>query len=250
MITREQLMAFADGEVTADEADEIDRAVSADPALARQLEDILAVTARVRDTMPTPEPIPADEALATLIRGRLSAEPDSSVVELAARRRRVPGWAQAAAWPSAIAATLLVGISLGWSVKPANEGILTVDGAPRAELASALTTTPSGGLTRVTPGSSVRPTLSFATADGRLCRQFALEGRRVMNGVACKEGESWRVVALAASQDSRGGDYTTAAGPASDAVVAVVDGLIAGEPLDQAQEAARIRTGWRTQAPQ
>lgn len=246
MITREQLMAYADGEASPEEARAVEQAVAADAALARALEDIFAVSDRVRDALPLPPANPADDRLAALIQARLAAPArGAEVVDLAARRKPRPAWLDRAAWPSAIAATLVIGLGVGWLAKPAGDGLLAPGAAAGRDLSAALSSAPSGTVTRVSADLSVKPVLSFAAADGALCRQFSLEGKRRLTGVACREGEGWQVRALAADAAAQGGEFTTAGGPGEDPVSMVVEGMISGEPLDQAQEAAVIRSGWK-----
>lgn len=250
MITHEQLMAYADGEASPDEAAAVEAAVAEDAALAQALDDIFAVSDRVRDAMPLPPANAADDRLAALIQARLAAPArGGEVVDLASRRKPRPAWLDRAAWPSAIAATLVIGLGVGWLAKPSDDGLLTPGAVAGRDLTAALNSTPSGTVTRVSANVSVKPVLSFAATDGALCRQFAIEGKRPVAGVACREGDIWQVRALAASAAPQGGEFSTASGPGADPVSDMVDALIAGEPLDQAQEAARIRQGWKVSSP-
>jgi hypothetical protein len=65
-------------------------------------------------------------------------------------------------------------------------------------------------------------------------------------GVACREGESWRLQALAAlpSRIPATGTYQPAASPLPAALEQTVDALIAGDPLDAKDEAAARRKDW------
>lgn len=246
MITREQLTAYADGEASPEEAATIERAIADDPSLAETLESIFALGDRVRAAMPLPDANVSDDRLAALIQARLASPANGAeVVDLTARRNARPAWIARAAWPSAIAATLVIGLGVGWLAKPSDDGLLAPGARAGRDLTAALDSTPSGQITRVSADLSVKPVLTFPAADGALCRQFALEGKRPLAGVACREGEAWQVRALTATAAASGGEFTTAAGPGEDQVSALVEQLIAGEPLDGTEEAAKIRDKWK-----
>ncbi|MBX7247991.1 MAG: hypothetical protein K1X35_02960 [Caulobacteraceae bacterium] len=242
MITREQLMAYVDGEAEPAEARAVEKAMEEDPAIRAEIEALRAGAHSVRAAFPEPTPTPADEHLAELIRARLAGS--GEVVDLSARRAARAAWVRRAAWPAAIAASLIVGISAGWLAKHSDPGLIGPGGAASRSLAGALSAAPSGRLEKISADASVRPVISFRTADGQACRQFAIEGKAPMSGLACRDGSAWRVRALAETT-GRSGAYTTAEGPGEDHVSEMVDGLIAGEPMDAAQEAAAISAGWR-----
>jgi hypothetical protein len=93
--------------------------------------------------------------------------------------------------------------------------------------------------------------LSFAAADGRVCREFELyQEAQDFVGVACRAGEGWELEALLASASdldaSRNGGFSQASGHAAGAVDSVLDALGAGDPLSAEEERALIAQGWQT----
>jgi hypothetical protein len=149
----------------------------------------------------------------------------------------VPLWA-------AMAACLAVGVFVGRAVNPpgplkaGGEGSLIVRGA----LAEALSEQTGGH----GAGGPIKVSLSFRTADRRYCRTFESPGDRLA-GVACREGRRWTARMVTAYQPPTGAgpDYRMAASATSPAVLATVDEMIAGDPLDARGEAAAKARGWR-----
>ena len=80
--------------------------------------------------------------------------------------------------------------------------------------------------------------LSFKAQDGRYCRSWA---RAEQKGVACRTGNDWRIAATVSATSER--NYRMAGGDS--ALMASVDAMIAGEPLDGDQERAAKVRGWR-----
>jgi hypothetical protein len=111
-------------------------------------------------------------------------------------------------------------------------------------MAAALATAPSGAHVTLASGRTFTPVMTFASRDGGLCRQFGLDGPGGREaGLACRtDGKAWRLAAMAAGAPAASaGGYRTAAGPGDDAVSAMADRLIQGEPMDAAAEAAALR---------
>ncbi|AEG47966.1 anti-sigma factor [Sphingobium chlorophenolicum L-1] len=227
-IDEAMLIAWVDGELDEVTRRRVDRAIAEDPALAERLERHV----RLRDRLSghyapvAAEPVPAGmQALLT---------ESAKVVPLARPASRWRHWGTGAA----IAASLLLGLGIGhWSGGP--EGPVAVrNGAMVAQgtLATALDTQ----LASARDGSPVRIGLSFQRKGGGWCRSF--EGQAV-SGVACREGEKWQVQQLVAGagQDT---DYRQAS--SGDArIMATVDALMDGAPLDAGQERAAKNAGWR-----
>jgi hypothetical protein len=93
--------------------------------------------------------------------------------------------------------------------------------------------------------AAVQIGLSFLAKSGDYCRTFTLSGAVSPAGVACRRGAEWQVQTLAASPAHPGdSDYRTAGSPMSATILKLVEGEIAGEPLDQAGERAARQRGW------
>jgi hypothetical protein len=90
-------------------------------------------------------------------------------------------------------------------------------------------------------GAPTRIGLSFAAADGRLCRTF---DSAALSGIACLGEAGWQLVMTAAGAQAPGGDYRQAAS-GNPQVLAAAQELMAGEPFDAAAERRARDSGWR-----
>jgi len=237
----EILMAFADGELSEPQRSEVDAAVRADPALASIVDghralrrDVSAAFAGVLD-----EPLPA----------RLRPASTGKVLSFEAARNaraRIQAAAPKRSWPTwaALAATLVVGVLAGTVWLGGGQGgddFVSADGGgrltARGELAGALTRQLAS---EAAPGSAVRIGVSFAARDGGYCRSFSVGARA---GLACRDGDAWRIPVLKESAPAAG-DYRQAAS-APQAVLEAIDARIAGPALDAAAERAARERGWK-----
>jgi hypothetical protein len=89
----------------------------------------------------------------------------------------------------------------------------------------------------------IRIGLTFHRKGGGWCRSF--DG--AMAGVACREKQGWQVQQLLPGAGDDAGEATTyrQASSADMRVMATVDALIAGAPVDGAAEKAAQVKGWR-----
>jgi hypothetical protein len=249
--SEETLMAYADGELDAAARAEVEAALAAHPALAARIDAHRALRARLQATYAPALEEPASDRVMALL-GGAPAEV-VSLADVRARREeaRTPKaapapvprrWLQA----GAIAATLVVGVLVGRSIlAPASGGPMIVSKGgglvAQGELAKALT----GQLaSQPQPGAVVRVGLSFKAADGRYCRTFAPAKGRGMAGVACRDPGVW-TVRMATEAQGAAGDYRQAASESPAAVMAAVQDMIDGQPLDAAGETRARRAGWR-----
>lgn len=223
------LMAYADGELDPLAAKRVERALAADPALARTVAAHRALRARMAAAYAV-APTPAGDPLAA----RIAAPAPATVVPFTPRvvpRTTRPRWRQAAA----LAACLIVGVAVGtqWPSGPvtAKHGVLVASGT----LARALDTRLAA-----TTGET-RMLLSFRDKDGRPCRVFAAPA---VDGIACHDADGWSLVRTRSAAAAAGGDYRQA-GSADAALMAEAQEMIAGAPLSREQEAAAVVQGWR-----
>lgn len=251
MIPDEDLTAFLDGELDEVSSRRIEAALVTDAALRERLERLNgaddAVRAAFGAALNEGRTRQLEDAIRAAVAGRATAPAATAEVLPFARPVRKPArWA----WPAAMAATLAMGVLVGRTILPVAQGggdwvSPAGAGAPTAgpRLATALSRTPSGVAFDLADKRKGQVSLTFASASGDLCRQFEITdaaGRQ--DALACRRGhEAWRLVALAATAPAGGGAFRTAAGPGEDPVSAVADRLIAGEPMDAAQEAAALR---------
>lgn len=239
-----KLIAYVDGELDAFGRAEVEAAVAADPVLGVRLEEHRLLRAKVGGAYAgvAQESVPAQ-----LMAAAQAGAKAGNVVKLADRRKpppvakpqiklALPAW-------SSVAATLMVGVVAGYVISQQNAGVLapSMDGAlvARGALAKALDNNLSAS------SGPARLGISFKTADGRYCRTFQADTQRIA-GVACHEGPRWIArMTTAAPAPTKAFDYRTAASATAPAVLAAVDGMIEGEPLDRAGEITAKARRWR-----
>lgn len=244
-----RLMAYVDGELSAEEAARIESQAAADAALAERIRRTRAlrvrlggayapvldeeVPQRLRDVLrpgsEIPDPVRAIPAPATA----LGVQPGR-------RRRRARDW-------SALAASLLLGVLIARVLPPGTspaQDDAFVDAAMRA--GGALERALNDGLAAAGPDGGVSIGLSFRARDGVYCRSFTLDGEQPRAGLACREGGArWRVTTLSDTGAATGQEMRQAASGLPPAVLADIDARIEGEPLDASQEQAARAARWR-----
>lgn len=243
--TEAEIGAFMRGALDGPDADRIAAALESDPAAQAAAERLEAgataapeADALLREAFAAPMRETAPPALMAAVLGapgKVAAFP---------ARRRIATWASAA---MAASLALVVGIGAGFSLRPdapqtATLSVGAVDGARVAAFEGA----PSGSV-----ADGVRLTASFRDAAGQACREFeTLDAGGVASGggVACRAGDAWRVLMLAAAPrpaDGAGSDFAPASGAAIDPLGAYLDAIGAGPALSPAEEAAALAKGWR-----
>ncbi|UZW53657.1 anti-sigma factor [Sphingobium sp. JS3065] len=227
-IDEAMLIAWVDGELDEVTRRRVDRAVAEDSALAERLNMHIRLRQRLSGHYAPVEAEPVPAGMQALL---------AESAKVAPMVRPAPRWRSWGAG-GAIAASLLLGLGIGhWSGGPGGpiaveNGVMVAQGA----LATALDTQ----LASAQEGLPVRIGLSFQRRGGGWCRSF--EGQAV-SGVACREGEGWQVQQLVPGT-GRETDYRQAS--SGDArIMATVDALMDGVPLDAAQEKAAKEQGWR-----
>jgi Putative zinc-finger len=229
MIDDDLLMAYADGELDEVSRARVERAIAEDPALRARLDQ----QQRLRATLAAHYGPTAEEE----VPGHLRAMLETNVVGFAPRPRSLPLWRGFAA----LAASLVLGLALGRTLlAPAGGPIGIEHGTMVAQgpLAGAL----DMQLASAQPADApVRIGLSFAAADGRLCRTF---DSAALSGLACRGETGWQVMMTAAGAGGPRGDYRQA-GSGSPLVAQAAQELMAGEALDAAGERRARDAGWR-----
>lgn len=224
------LIAWVDGELDEIARRRVDRAVAQDPALAERLDAHRRLRQRLgRHYEPVAqEPVP--DALQVLLRS------EARVVPLA---RSAPRW-RAWAAGGAMAASLALGLGIGRIGARADGPVIIRDNAmvARGALASALDSQLAGAQA----DASIRIGLTFRRKGGGWCRSF--EGAAVA-GVACHEGPgNWQVQQLLPGD--RDVAYYRQASSGDARMMATIDALRDGDPVDAAGEARARAEGWRS----
>ena len=239
----ETVMAYVDGELDDATRAALEVAMTMDADLAERVARERRLLARLhREFDPVlSEPIPPRllaAATATSAKARTG-----NIIWL----KRVPlrDWS----WPqwAAIAASLILGILIAPLLRhEPSEGALGIrDGKVLASgaLAHALSEQLASNQVAKAP---VHVGVSFLSRNGDYCRTFTLRDKSVVAGLACREGGSWRLQALAATDraTSESGEYQPAASSLPPVIEQSVDELIVGDPLDAKAEAAARGKGW------
>lgn len=238
MIDQETFFAWLDGELSPDEAADIERQVAGDPDLQRQAANHHALIAGLRSAFAPVAEAPLPPHLAET----LAPSTGRDIVDFAeARARRAtrsapPLWRQAAA----MAATLAFGVIVGSQIVPdaagpvqAHEGRLVASAELKSALNARLASAPSD--------SGARIGMTFRDKSGTICRTFE---DQAASGLACRDDRDWRVLGLFPAPEGQLTDYRMAAGP-HPGLLSLVDERIAGDPLDAAQEKDARDREWR-----
>jgi hypothetical protein len=248
-VSDETLMAYADGEVDAATRAIIEAAMREDPEVRRRIAEHRALREAMQGSFSAVLDEPVPQRLIDAARGQ-SASPAGNVIDLARARRAAAGQPSRGwrSWrPAAVAASLLVGVALGYLglhsakslVKTSSSGELLAGAGLAQALSNQLSEDRSPGLVAITG-------LSFRAKTGDYCRTFSLAGTHSSSGLACREGDGWKIKVLAQSPPAaaNSSNFRPAASADPPAVRAAVEESIDGEPLDRAGEIAARQAGW------
>ncbi|WP_338467435.1 zf-HC2 domain-containing protein [Novosphingobium sp. ZN18A2] len=233
-VTREQIAAYADGELSGAELAAVEAAVEADPALAKEVVAHRLLRAQLGAHFAPVKDAPVPDRLVEAVRGGGDTA-GAEVVDFAAARqarglKRLPRWTWAAA--PALAASLVLAVVLG------RQGTGPGEGYAGTQLASALdnqlvATQPADAETRIL--------LSFKDKHGELCRTFSGAAR---SGIACRDGKGWRLDRVMGVGSAETGEYRQA-GSADAALMAAAQDMADGPALSASAEAEAKARGWR-----
>lgn len=229
-IDEAMLIAMVDGELDEVNRRRVERAVAGDPALAERL----AQHRRLRERLAGHYAPVAQEPVPDRLRSLL--EESEAVVPMArpaSPARRWGGWAMG----GAIAASLVLGLGVGRFSGGEAGPIGVSDGVMVAK--GSLATALDSQLASAQDGAAIRIGLTFQRKGGGWCRSF--DG--AMAGVACREGGGWQVQQVL---PGAGRETTYRQASSADArVMATVDALMDGAPVDAVGEKAAVAKGWR-----
>ena len=231
-IDEAMLIALVDGELDEVTRRRVERAVADDPALATRL----AAHRQLRDRLARHYAPIADDPVPPHMRALL--ERSATVMPLARPAARWRNWAMG----GAIAASLVLGLGLGRLTGGQDGPVGIEDGVMVAQgpLADALDTQ----LASASGNAAIRIGLTFQRKGGGWCRSF--DG--AVAGVACREGQRWQVQQAlpGAGPDAGQGGTAYRQASSSDArVMATIDALADGAPVDAAGEIRARQSGWR-----
>lgn len=221
----EQLAAYADGQLDAADAAQVEAAISRDPVMARQVAAHRALRARLAGHFAPVAEEPVPERLSALLR---SSQAEVIDFAAAARARTRPRFRWTWVAGPALAASLVLALTLRG---PATRTYAS------DEIASAL----DSQLVAEQPGDApVRVLLSFRDRSGDICRAYAA-GRR--SGIACRDDRGWKMQGGSGGPEAETSEYRQAASAGD--ILARAQAMASGPALD-AQEEARARAlGWK-----
>lgn len=245
-ITDQQLSAYLDGELPVTEMRAIEAALASNPGLRERLEALANASNTVKAALGpiAEEPVP-DHILAMLD----GDEKDSNVVDMAAYKER----SKLSRWATPIAASLAlaVGVTAGTTMVAdnASQDVLFAQMSgtvsPENPLFEVLEASASAESVSFGDAVSVKPVLTFKTADG-YCREFAAQSQvSALRGVACRGDSNWEIVLLNRAEITQATGYQTASGASDIYVDQLVDELIEGIPLSAEEEKSTMDADWQ-----
>lgn len=234
MTDDEEFFAWLDGELEGEAAGRVAARVAASPELTGRAEQHRKMVANLRQAF---QPV-ADTAVDPPSFG------SSATIDFGARateRDRRRGWFAVPQW-AAVAASLAIGLVVGTQINGERhaDAPVAVEGG-QLVAAAALDQALDTRLASAPAPDGTRIGLTFRDASGRICRSFA---DAAASGLACREGEQWRVRGIFQPAEGQSGPYRMAAGD-DPRLSAMIDETISGEPFGAAQEKAALERGWR-----
>lgn len=223
-ISETTIAAYVDGELSQPERAAVEAAAKADPSVAARLQAAQALRERLAEAYAPILGEPAPEAVMQLLATSNDRQP----------RRHLRMW-------GAIAASWLVAGVIGAASVQALRPAPYVQGTNGLEAGRRLSRDLAGLASGEASASGVRVVFSFRKSDA-YCRAFV---RGADSGVACKEGEAWRLATLVQGAPQATTAYRQAASSLPEPVLAFVDAQMVGERLDAEQEGAARAAGWR-----
>jgi len=235
--SRETLMAYLDGELSAEEERRVAAEIAANPLLNAYVEEQRAVKARLDADFAPILSAPVPERFERMVM-------EARVPRRAAQRNffslTLPRiWLPA----GAAAAGIAIGIGLsnlfgGPAMMASNNGALIATGSLARILSTELAA--EQGATATT-----RVGLSFLNRQEKFCRTFqTASGGNALAGIACREGNDWRIIATAASETQNASAFQQAASPLPKTLREEVNDMISGQPLNAAAERTARTNNW------
>lgn len=230
-ISDETLMALADGELAADEAQAVQQAVDADPALQARLRRFSETRRLLQEAAGSAKATPADDPLIAMIRKAQTSAAEPPRIEPPRIETPEPANLNRRPWQAIAAAVALAVVAVGWFGMDRKTGI-----AP-AEIA-ALDSLPSGEAQALEGGGDLTVIASYRDADGTLCREYETRGTpQVTVSLACRTQDGWEN-RFAATMTGDAEGFV----PASGDIPGLDDALAGmGAPLSPEDEAAALK---------
>jgi hypothetical protein len=237
-------MALIDGELSAAEEARIMAQIAGDAKLVAYVEEQKNLRGKLR------------EEFASVLSDPLPARLEDAVLRTPMKPARRGGFDWASLFPSrrlwapwVAAGAMAAGTALGFLLAPAFDAapIGSRDGTliARGELARALNSRLASEEDPTAPPQT-RVALTFRSRDGNLCRSFISEsGDDDFAGIACRDGEDWRIALLAPADAPAPGNFQQAGAAMPPIVRDGTQAMLQGAPFDAEQERAARDSDWR-----
>ena len=242
----EALSALLDGALSREDATALRRRLSAEPALARRLEELRQVDEVVRGAYASVVEEPTPRRIVDVVRGEAPVVPLHARAWPGARRFAVPF----AAVAGLAAGFLIAFLAMRGAAPLGPPGLLADRGTvlERSPLHDVLETLPSGETRDLGNAWSATPRLTFRSTEGLACRRVDLAGAgRSVDAVVCRRGGVWRaeLIGYAPAQNATGdGLYHPATGGTPSRVEDAINSMMQGRALGRDDERDWIRRGW------
>ncbi|VWX48743.1 anti-sigma factor [Novosphingobium sp. 9U] len=228
--SKEQIAAYADGELAGEARRDVEAALAADPALKAEVDAHRALKAKLSAQFgPIADaPVP-DQLISAVKRG-------PSIVEFAAasRQRQRRARPPATWWGPALAASLVLGL-VGFGTSQKVEPDYAAGDVATALDRQLVATQPAD--------APVRILLSFRDAKGQFCRGFS---NAAQSGIACRDEQGWRLRKVVGGAAQERGDFRQA-GSADAEIMTAIQDLAQGPALDARGEQDARLAGWRSE---
>lgn len=226
----ELLCAYMDGELDQERRARVERALTDDAGARVRLERMYAADARLKAEIPVPAAAPSDPLAQHILTGA------------PIRQRTTPS----SRWTVTLGALAagIGGVVLGFVLSGARQRSSTAAFVPSSSselLLSALEHAESGKVTS-NGARTAQVILTFVSDDGRYCRAF--RSRDVSGGaegLACRDGEQWRLVAWDGTAATDDGFRTAGS---SELLDDIMDRLGGGPALERSEEHALLERNW------
>lgn len=241
--TDEQLSAFLDGELSAQDTDALSQEIERDARLAARMEGIGSANTAYVDAVGQIDRVPISAGLKTAI----ETPPAAKVI--AFRPRSLTAFV---AEHRAVAASLLCAAAVWGVMSATSNGSQSDPFAPgpdgvvmaNSPLHQLLETAPTGQASTV-GSATAAPRLTFAADDGSYCRQFdVVTDEGVSAAIACREDTGWRTQLVAYGLLRPTGDFQTASAARSPILETFLDTRMPGSPMNSEEEGRLLRSGW------
>lgn len=235
-VSDEQLSAFLDAELTAEEMEWVRQQLMDDEELANRLAELAMVDEQIATHYASIDQVPMPESVSCLLMPQLTPQPQTAQIIAFPLRKKLQKIFQPQVAAAACAALVIVGSIQFFSGKQQDNW---------SAVAQVLDTQISGNTKTLDDGSHVKPRLTFLNRDGDYCRQFQISNQQQSSeNIACRRNNQWELQISLEQKTTAAEDYQTASG--GSVLDATLDDLMQGEVFDASAEENAIANAWHS----